>query len=130
FSKRKNQESGFQDSDSSKPSPSKAHGPKPSEVYGFVGSLWTIVATVIFLIWAYVPDKFLESIGIYYYPRKYWTMAMPTYSMVIVLLALGFYIALNFMSTSNPTSLTTLFDDYSREAENLDPEMKKGKTCQ
>ncbi|CAH2047879.1 unnamed protein product [Thlaspi arvense] len=125
FSKRKNQESRFQDSDSSKSSPFKVHGPKPSEVYGFVGSISTVVATVMFLIWAYVPDKFLESIGISYYPSKYWAMAMPTYSIVTLLLALAFYIGLNFMSTSNSTSLNTLFDDYSREAEDSVSEMKK-----
>ncbi|KAL9310259.1 Phosphatidylinositol N-acetylglucosaminyltransferase subunit P [Arabidopsis thaliana] len=87
----------------------EVHGPKTSEVYGFLGSISIVVATVIFLIWGYVPDKFLESIGIYYYPSKYWAMAMPMYSMVTLLVALVFYIGLNFMSTSKPTSLNTLF---------------------
>jgi len=89
----------------------EVHGPKTSEVYGFVGSISIVVATVIFLIWGYVPDKFLESIGIYYYPSKYWAMAMPMYSMVTLLVALVFYIGLNFMSTSKPTSLNTLFGE-------------------
>jgi len=89
----------------------EVHGPKTSEVYGFVGSISIVVATVIFLIWGYVPDKFLESIGIYYYPSKYWAIAMPMYSMVTLLLALVFYIGLNFMSTSKPTSLNTLFGE-------------------
>ncbi|CAN7137951.1 unnamed protein product [Brassica rapa subsp. narinosa] len=30
---------------------SQVHGAKPSEVYGFVGCISTVVATVIFLIW-------------------------------------------------------------------------------
>ncbi|KAG7588037.1 PIG-P [Arabidopsis suecica] len=94
---------------------SEVHGTKPCEVYGFVGSISIVVATVIFLIWAYVPDKFLESIGIYYYPSKYWAMAMPMYLMVTLLLTLVFYIGLNFMSTSTTTSFNTLFDEYSRE---------------
>ncbi|CAE5962799.1 unnamed protein product [Arabidopsis arenosa] len=93
----------------------KVHGTKPCEVYGFVGTISIVVATVIFLIWAYVPDKFLESLGIYYYPSKYWAMAMPMYLMVTLLLALVFYIGLNFMSTSTTTSFNTLFDEYSRE---------------
>lgn len=89
----------------------EVHGPKTSEVYGFVGSISIVVATVFFLIWGYVPDKFLQSIGIYYYPSKYWAMAMPLYSMVTLLIALVFYIGLNFMSTSKPTSLNTLFGE-------------------
>ncbi|CAI0440102.1 unnamed protein product [Linum tenue] len=50
--------------------PSSVSGPKPSEVYGFVGSITTIVATVIFLAWAYVPEPWLHSIGISYYPNR------------------------------------------------------------
>ncbi|XP_047983609.1 uncharacterized protein LOC125224275 [Salvia hispanica] len=69
------------------------HDPKLSEVYGFVGSITTFVftgpihlllsnnhplylfpftrATVIFIVWAYVPDHWLHSIGIYYYPSRF-----------------------------------------------------------
>ncbi|KAF5942370.1 hypothetical protein HYC85_020012 [Camellia sinensis] len=46
------------------------HGPNPSEVYGFVGAISTVVATVIFLIWAYLPEPWLHFIGIYYYPSS------------------------------------------------------------
>ncbi|KAG2309337.1 hypothetical protein Bca52824_029085 [Brassica carinata] len=127
FSKRKKQQPAFQDSDSIRSSPlraSQVHEPKPSgsEVYGFVGSISTVVATLIFLIWAYVPDKLLESIGIHYHPIKYWVLAMPTYLMVTLLLVLAFYIGLNFTDTPHPTSLNTLFDEYSREPGEFDPE--------
>ncbi|KAL1535825.1 phosphatidylinositol N-acetylglucosaminyltransferase subunit P-like isoform X4 [Salvia divinorum] len=33
---------------------------------------------VIFIVWAYVPDHCLHSIGIYYYPNRYWALAVPT----------------------------------------------------
>ncbi|XVF71296.1 hypothetical protein PTKIN_Ptkin12aG0025500 [Pterospermum kingtungense] len=46
------------------------HGTKPSEVYGFVGSITTVVATVIFLVWAYIPEPWLHSVGIFYYPSR------------------------------------------------------------
>ncbi|KAL4369223.1 hypothetical protein GQ457_05G005310 [Hibiscus cannabinus] len=91
------------------------HGPKPSEVYGFVGSITTVVATAIYLAWAYIPEPWLHSIGIFYYPSRYWALAVPTYAMVIIVLAVTFYIGLNFMSTPPPTSLTTMFDEFSRE---------------
>ena len=91
------------------------HGPKPSEVYGFVGSISTVVATVIFFVWAYLPDSWLHSIGISYYPNKHWALAVPAYFMVTVVLALGFYIGLNFMSTPPPTSFNTVFDEFSRD---------------
>ncbi|XP_047336546.1 phosphatidylinositol N-acetylglucosaminyltransferase subunit P [Impatiens glandulifera] len=94
------------------------HGPKPSEVYGFVGAISTVVATVIFLIWAYLPEHWLHSVGIFYYPSRYWALVVPTYTMVTIALAILFYIGLNFMATPSPTSLTTIFDDYSRDALN------------
>ncbi|WVZ19377.1 hypothetical protein V8G54_006699 [Vigna mungo] len=59
------------------------HGPKPSEVYGFVGSITTVVAT-----------------------------AVPTYVMVTIILMLGFYIGLNFISTPSPSSLNTVFGEF------------------
>ncbi|CAL5440116.1 unnamed protein product [Camellia sinensis] len=85
------------------------HGPNPSEVYGFVGAISTVVATVIFLIWAYLPEPWLHLIGIYYYPSRHWALAVPTYAMVTIVLAIGFYIGLNFMVTPPPTSLNTIF---------------------
>ncbi|KAL8500542.1 hypothetical protein ACS0TY_020215 [Phlomoides rotata] len=91
------------------------HGPKLSEVYGFVGSITTVVFTAIFIIWAYVPDHWLHSIGIYYYPSRYWALAVPTYVMVAIVLAVTFYISANFMATPPPTSLNSMFDEFSRE---------------
>ncbi|KAL7162267.1 hypothetical protein ACSBR2_042699 [Camellia fascicularis] len=103
------------------------HGPNPSEVYGFVGAISTVVATVIFLIWAYLPEPWLHFIGIYYYPSRHWALAVPTYAMVTIVLAIGFYIGLNFMVTPPPTSLNTIFDEYSREPLSFDePSMEGG----
>ncbi|CAN6486392.1 unnamed protein product [Victoria cruziana] len=91
------------------------HGTKPSEVYGFVGSISTVVATVIFLAWAYTPEHWLQYVGITYYPSRYWALAVPTYIFVTIFLAMGFYVGLNFMITPPPSSLSTIFDEYTRE---------------
>ncbi|KAF9626392.1 hypothetical protein IFM89_033211 [Coptis chinensis] len=45
----------------------------------------------------------------------YWAIAAPTYAMVTIVLAMVFYIGQNFMATPPPTSLNTMFDEYSRE---------------
>ncbi|KAF8380665.1 hypothetical protein HHK36_028155 [Tetracentron sinense] len=103
---------------------SEEHGPKPSEVYGFVGSISTVVTTVIFLVWAYVPEPWLHSVGITYYPSRYWALAVPAYAMVTIVLAMGFYLGLNFMATPPPTSLNTMFDDYSREPSSSVPSVE------
>ncbi|WOL07134.1 phosphatidylinositol N-acetylglucosaminyltransferase subunit P [Canna indica] len=93
----------------------EVHGPKPSEVYGFVGSITTVIASVIFIVWAYTPEPWLHYLGITYYPSKYWAIAIPSFLMVTVVLAMVFYMGLNFMVTPPPTSFNVMFDDYTRE---------------
>lgn len=43
---------------------------------------------------------------------RYWALAVPAYLMVTVVLAIGFYIGLNFMATPPPTSFSTMFGKY------------------
>ncbi|KAJ8762735.1 hypothetical protein K2173_012227 [Erythroxylum novogranatense] len=97
-------------------------GPKPLEVYGFVGSITTVVATVIFFVWAYVPEAWLHSMGIYYYPNRYWALVLPTYVMVAIALGLIFYLGLNFMSTPAQASCYTIFDEFSKDPSDFVPE--------
>ncbi|KAL0397442.1 UNVERIFIED_CONTAM: Phosphatidylinositol N-acetylglucosaminyltransferase subunit P [Sesamum calycinum] len=46
---------------------------------------------------------------------RYWALAVPTFFSVTVVLAIGFYIGVNFMATPPPTSLNSMFDEFSRE---------------
>ncbi|KAJ0700846.1 putative phosphatidylinositol N-acetylglucosaminyltransferase [Helianthus annuus] len=101
------------------------HGPNPSEVYGFVGAISTVVATVIFMVWAYVPDPWLHSIGIFYYPSKNWALVLPTYAMVTVVTMFLFYIGLNFMATPPPTSLNSIYDENSKDIVCFDPAVEE-----
>ncbi|KAL6651625.1 hypothetical protein ACP70R_010550 [Stipagrostis hirtigluma subsp. patula] len=91
------------------------HGPKPSEVYGFVGSITTVIATAVYLVWAYTPEPWLHSLGITYYPSKYWALAVPSFVIVAVALSMVIYMGLNFLATPPPTSFNTIFDENSRE---------------
>ena len=43
---------------------------------------------------------------------RYWALAVPTYVMVTIVLVLGFYIGLNFISTPSPASLNTVFGEF------------------
>ncbi|KAG6501841.1 hypothetical protein ZIOFF_041725 [Zingiber officinale] len=96
------------------------HGLKPSEVYGFVGSITTVLAAGNLHtkpIWAYTPEPWLHYLGITYYPSnffvgviiRYWAIAIPSFIMVTVVLAMVFYLGLNFMVTPSPTSFNVLF---------------------
>eukprot|EP01053_Blabericola_migrator_P011443 Blabericola_migrator_1__11442@NODE_67_length_15652_cov_76_134937_g60_i0_p11_GENE_NODE_67_length_15652_cov_76_134937_g60_i0NODE_67_length_15652_cov_76_134937_g60_i0_p11_ORF_typecomplete_len155_score23_92PIGP/PF08510_12/2_1e24DUF3302/PF11742_8/0_00082DUF3302/PF11742_8/4_9e03DUF3302/PF11742_8/8_2e03CCSMST1/PF15013_6/0_013FixQ/PF05545_11/0_048DPM2/PF07297_12/0_041HRG/PF16954_5/0_2_NODE_67_length_15652_cov_76_134937_g60_i01316813632 len=53
------------------------------EVYGFVSFLLSHVVFVIYLIWAFIPDKVLEQYGITHYPTKYWAAAVPAWAWIL-----------------------------------------------
>ncbi|XP_039821788.1 phosphatidylinositol N-acetylglucosaminyltransferase subunit P-like isoform X5 [Panicum virgatum] len=116
------------DWDQSSRSPSFAardHGPKPSEVYGFVGSITTVIATAAYLAWAYTPEPVLRSLGITYYPSKYWALAVPSFVIVAVALSMAIYMGLNFVATPPLTSFSTIFDENSRERMTFSPAMEE-----
>uniref|UniRef100_A0A8I6XVT0 PIG-P domain-containing protein n=1 Tax=Hordeum vulgare subsp. vulgare TaxID=112509 RepID=A0A8I6XVT0_HORVV len=98
--------------------PGPAAGPKPSEVYGFVGSITVVIATAVYLAWAYTPEPALRSLGITYYPTKYWALAVPSLAMVAVALSLIAYLGSNFVATPPPTSFSTIFGRYCSSSTN------------
>ncbi|KAL6844193.1 hypothetical protein ACP4OV_025866 [Aristida adscensionis] len=98
------------------------HGPKPSEVYGFVGSITTVIATAVYLAWAYTPEPWLRSLGITYYPSRYWALAVPSFVIVAVALSMAIYMGLNFVATPPPASFSNIFDENSRERTVFSPE--------
>ncbi|EMS56068.1 hypothetical protein TRIUR3_03032 [Triticum urartu] len=91
------------------------HGEQAEEVYGFVGSITVVIATAVYLAWAYTPEPALRSLGITYYPTKYWALAVPSLAMVALALSLLAYLGSNFVATPPPTSFSAIFDEYSRE---------------
>ncbi|CAN6236676.1 unnamed protein product [Urochloa humidicola] len=101
------------------------HGPKPSEVYGFVGSITTVIATAVYLAWAYTPEPALRFLGNTYYPSKYWALAVPSFVIVAVALSMAIYMGLNFVATPPPTSFSTIFDENSRERMVFSPAMEE-----
>ena len=48
-----------------------------TELYGFFSWNLSALIFVIYLVWAFVPDKVLNDFGIYYIPDKYYAIALP-----------------------------------------------------
>eukprot|EP01112_Ceratiomyxa_fruticulosa_P023248 TRINITY_DN880_c0_g1_i3.p1 TRINITY_DN880_c0_g1~~TRINITY_DN880_c0_g1_i3.p1 ORF type:complete len:238 (-),score=48.64 TRINITY_DN880_c0_g1_i3:26-739(-) len=87
------------------------------EVYGFVCWITTFVAYVTYLLWAFLPEDALHSLGIYYYPSKWWAVAFPTFAIVSILYGLWVYICLNLISAEHLDSYYSFTDEYSKEIE-------------
>lgn len=61
------------------------------EYYGFVLYLFSTLCFAIYLLWSYLPSPFLHGLGIYYYPNRWWSLAVPSF---LVMLLCYIYIAL------------------------------------
>ena len=53
---------------------------------------------VAYLAWAFIPDDALESLGVHYYPDKYWALAVPVWLFALGLYAAWAYEGVNLLS--------------------------------
>ncbi|CEP01924.1 PIG-P domain-containing protein [Plasmodiophora brassicae] len=100
----------------SHPRPALAIEPVPTakgEVAGFVLWIASYVSFVLFLLWAFIPERILHRAGVYYYPSKYWALSVPAYLCSTFVFIILFYIAVNFCMTNPLQSRFTYTDKFS-----------------
>lgn len=84
------------------------------EYYGFVLYLFSSFTFLMYLLWSYLPSPFLHALGIYYYPNRWWSLALPSF---LVMLLVYIYVALASYNTEfltlPLTSIETIIDDVA-----------------
>jgi len=87
------------------------------EYYGFVLYLFSSLVFLMYLLWSYLPSPFLHALGIYYYPNRWWSLAIPSF---LVMLVVYIYVALAAYNTEILTlpmsSIETVVDEASKIA--------------
>ncbi|KAG7103773.1 Meiotically up-regulated gene 84 protein like [Verticillium longisporum] len=87
------------------------------EYYGFVLYLFSTLSFLVYLLWSYLPSPFLHVLGIYYYPNRWWSLAIPAW---ITMLLVYIYVALAAYNTEVMTlpmaSVETIVDDTAQVA--------------
>ena len=72
---------------------------------------------VIYLLWSYLPKPFLHQLGIYYYPNRWWSLAIPSF---LVMTIIYIYVALASYNTGYLTlpmnSIENIVDDAANIA--------------
>lgn len=83
------------------------------EFYGFVLYLLSAIAVVFYLVWAYLPDRILQSMGITYYFNRYWAIAVPMHFIVTFCYVLVGIAMLDLISVPRLWSLCTITDEFA-----------------
>lgn len=87
------------------------------EYYGFVLYLFSTLTFLVYLLWSFLPSPFLHALGIYYYPNRWWALAIPAF---ITMLGVYIYVALALYNieilTLPLTSMETVVDDAAQVA--------------
>ena len=96
------------------------------EIYGLIAVLGTYLAFGIYLVWALCPPSWLDAIGWTWYPSRYgllgtreasadardWAVIVPSYLMVVVLLAYWSYAALTPLLSPSFDSPDLIVGEY------------------
>lgn len=83
-----------------------------AEYKGFASYVISCIFVFVWICWSILPDRVLNYLGVYYYPSRWWALAIPSYVIVVMIYT---YIAL---ACYNIEHLTLPLDDNRNIVDN------------
>lgn len=94
----------------------------PRSVYGYALYIGSNLLFFLYLVWAIVPDQILHSIGLTYWPSKYWAVAIPIWALTaLATFAFLIYPAINLLMTPDVDDVRTVTDKYAQPRKETAP---------
>ncbi|KAA8916783.1 hypothetical protein TRICI_001081 [Trichomonascus ciferrii] len=78
--------------------------PPATEYFGFALYIGSTLGVLMYLVWAFLPQDWLYALNIYYFPSRWWALAIPAF---VEVLLIYIYVA---VSSYNTEVLTRPFD--------------------
>ncbi|KAJ7359626.1 PIG-P-domain-containing protein [Mycena albidolilacea] len=92
------------------PIPSPEYRSRAPEFYGFVAWTSTSFLYFIYILWALLPDEYIQWLGIKWYPSREWAVLVPAWSIVLALLTYFIYFALALFGTPAFSNMSAIID--------------------
>ncbi|CAO1622995.1 unnamed protein product [Sympodiomycopsis kandeliae] len=89
---------------------------RPANLTGSPGFALYLFATLLFIVWVFwalTPDTMLRRLGIQGYPNREWAFLLPSFSILLVLLAYIVYMGISLIMTPDLQDLSTIVDPKS-----------------
>ena len=84
--------------------------PQPARaIYGFFLVVFASLNLLIYILVSYLPDYFLNYFGWDYLPDKYWSIALPAYFIIVIIMIVPIYCSLNMTKSKFKFLGHTLF---------------------
>ncbi|KAH9960687.1 PIG-P, partial [Russula dissimulans] len=87
------------------PPPAESRTRAP-EFYGFVAWAVTYLFFFLYFLWAILPDRWILSLGVSWYPNREWALLVPAWTIVTVLLTYFTYFSMAIRGTPAFSDIT------------------------
>ncbi|QSL66072.1 hypothetical protein MERGE_003209 [Pneumocystis wakefieldiae] len=91
------------------------------EYYGFVLYLGSSIVFGIYIIWSYFPISLLDVMGITYYPKRWWSLALPSYFIITLIYIYFALLSYNInVLTPKLNQMECITDSYAKVSSTVD----------